>query len=27
MYFLKWVRRFWFKLRIVFEAGLNKDQD
>jgi hypothetical protein len=21
-----WLRRFWFKLRIEFEAGLNKDQ-
>jgi hypothetical protein len=26
MSFLKWFRRFWFKLRIEFQAGLNKDQ-
>jgi hypothetical protein len=25
MNFLKWLRRFWFKLRIELEAGLNKD--
>jgi hypothetical protein len=26
MKFLKWVRRFWFTLRIEFKAGLNTDQ-
>jgi len=27
MTFLKWLRRFWFRLRVEFEAGLNdKDQ-
>jgi hypothetical protein len=23
MNFLKWLRRFWFKLKIEFEAGFN----
>ena len=25
--FLKWLGRFWFKLKFEFEAGFNKDQD
>lgn len=25
--FLKWLGRFWFKLKFEFEAGFNTDQD
>lgn len=25
--FLKWFDRFWFKVKLEFEAGFNKDQD
>ena len=25
--FLKWLGRFWFKLKFEFEAGFNRDQD
>lgn len=25
--FLKWLGRFWFKLKFEFEAGFNADQD
>lgn len=25
--FLKWVRRFWFRMKFEFEAGFNQDQD
>lgn len=25
--FLGWLNRFWFKLKIEFQAGFNKDQD
>lgn len=25
--FLKWVRRFWFRMKFEFEAGFNTDRD
>jgi hypothetical protein len=25
--FLKWLRRFWFRMKFEFEAGFNQDQD
>ncbi|MCW2237174.1 hypothetical protein M2351_001737 [Azospirillum canadense] len=25
--FLKWVRRFWFRVELEFEAGFNTDHD
>ncbi len=25
--FLKWLDRFWFKLKFEFQAGFNTDQD
>ncbi|MBP2296973.1 hypothetical protein J2851_006792 [Azospirillum rugosum] len=25
--FLKWLRRFWFRVKFEFHAGFNQDQD
>ena len=25
--YLKWFRRFWFRMKLEFEAGFNQDQD